>query len=180
MIDMRETCAEVAALVQEVRDDQLAAPTPCAEYTVADLLDHLDGVAVGFTVAAGSTADSTVEAGGPRDRVGLADRLRGLAEAWAVPAVWEGETEGPGGLVLSNAVWGRIALTEVVVHGWDLATATGNGLVLPEDALRACHEHVARFVPGAPLPELWGPPVAVAPDAPLLDRILGVTGRAPV
>lgn len=171
MIDMHKTCAEVAALVEEVRDDQLAAPTPCAEYTVADLLDHLDGVAVGFTIAAG---------GAEPDRVGVADRLRGLAAAWGVPAAWEGETEGPAGLVLPNAVWGRIVLTEVVVHGWDLATATGNGLVLPEDALRHCHEHVARFVPGAPLPELWGPPVAVASDAPLLDRILGITGRTPV
>ncbi|MCG8915798.1 maleylpyruvate isomerase family mycothiol-dependent enzyme [Actinokineospora sp. PR83] len=163
---MHETCAEVAALVEGVRDDQRAAPTPCAEYTVADLLDHLDGVAVGFTVAA--------------DRVGVADRLRGLADAWGVPAAWEGETEGPVGLVLPNAVWGRIVLTEVVVHGWDLATATGNGLALPEDALRHCYEHVVRFVPEAPLPELWGPPVAVPPDAPLLDRILGITGRTPV
>ena len=82
---------------------------------------------------------------------------------------------------LSNETWGRIALTELVVHGWDLAVATGQRIDesfdLPEHTLRACLDHVAEFVPDAPFPELWGTPVVVAPDAPLLDRILAITGR---
>jgi hypothetical protein len=45
-----------------------------------------------------------------------------LAAAWQEPSAWQGTTDL--GVTLTNEVWGRIALTEMVVHGWDLATAT--------------------------------------------------------
>ncbi len=68
----------------------------------------------------------------------------------------------------------------MVVHGWDLARATGRPFGLDdEQALRACLEHVAEFVPNAPVPQLWGPPAVVADDAPLIDRIVAITGRTP-
>jgi hypothetical protein len=38
---------------------------------------------------------------------------------------------------------------------------------------------VADFVPKAPFPDLWGPPVDVAPDAPMIERIVAITGRTP-
>ena len=59
------------------------------------------------------------------------------------------------------------------------AKATGQSLDLPEHTLQACLDHVAKFVPNAPVPALWGPPVEVAPGAALLDRIVAITGRAP-
>lgn len=71
------------------------------------------------------------------------------------------------------------ALTELVVHGWDLATATGQPFDLPAHTLEACFEQVAALVPNAPLPDLWGPPVEIRPDAALLVRIVAATGRAP-
>lgn len=108
----------------------------------------------------------------------VAVRVRILGTAWADPAAWRGSTDG-GGLELSNEQWGKIALTEMVVHGWDLATATGQPFDLPADTLRACFEHVSVFVPSAPVPSLWGPPCTVGDGAPLLDRVLAVTGRTP-
>jgi len=80
---------------------------------------------------------------------------------------------------LSNELWGRITLTELVVHGWDIAVATGQPFDLPGETLRACLEHVAEFVPNAPVPGLWGPAVGVPVDATLLDRIVAATGRTP-
>ncbi|MEV5569564.1 hypothetical protein AB0L06_05915 [Spirillospora sp. NPDC052269] len=38
---------------------------------------------------------------------------------------------------------------------------------------------MGEFIPRAPLPALWRPPVDVPEDAPLIDRIVGVTGRNP-
>jgi uncharacterized protein (TIGR03086 family) len=105
-------------------------------------------------------------------------RVRSLGEAWDDPAAWQGSSDA-GGLVLSNELWGKIALTEMVVHGWDIARATGRPFDLPEQTLRACLDHVAVFVPNAPLPELWGTTVVVGEDAPLLDRIVAITGRTP-
>jgi hypothetical protein len=51
-------------------------------------------------------------------------------------------------------MWGKITLTELVVHGWDIATATGQPFDLPEHTLQACFQHVATFVPNAPVPGL--------------------------
>ena len=51
-IDLGPAAAAVAAIVAGVREDQLGDPTPCSRLNVADLLDHLNGLALAFTCAA--------------------------------------------------------------------------------------------------------------------------------
>ncbi|WP_407924491.1 TIGR03086 family metal-binding protein [Actinomadura physcomitrii] len=124
----------------------------------------LDEVARGATgLARGRLPEPAGFGHGWQKRV--AEHVRALGEAWTDPAAWEGETE-TGGTKLSNELWGKIAFTEIVVHGWDLATATGRPFDLPDATLRACLDHVADFVPKAPFPDLWGPTVPVPDDAP--------------
>lgn len=65
------------------------------------------------------------------------------------------------------------------MHGWDLARATGQELTLPEAVLRPVLDHVADFVPNAPIPSLWGTPVTLPQDVPLIDRVVAATGRTP-
>ncbi|AHH16677.1 hypothetical protein NONO_c18770 [Nocardia nova SH22a] len=182
MIDLKPASQGVIDLLQSIDIAQFDHPTPCAEYTVADLLRHLDGVIRGSTatarkVANPASAGSPIELSDSDWRGTLGHRLRELAAAWAGPAAWQGVTDV--GIELPNETWGRIALTELVVHGWDLARALDRPFALPETTLNACLDHVADFVPNAPLPALWGPAVAVADDAPLLDRIVAITGREP-
>ena len=62
----------------------------------------------------------------------MLERLDQLAEAWADPAAWEGLTEA-GGLTMPAEVAGTVALDEVVLHGWDLARATGQDDRLDSD-----------------------------------------------
>ncbi|GAA1989967.1 TIGR03086 family metal-binding protein [Amycolatopsis minnesotensis] len=180
MIDLKPACHRMADLLAGVTDDQLTGPTPCAEYTVADLVTHVDGVAQGFASLArrtgGEQAELTFADGWPD---GTAEHVRALGEAWDDTAAWEGSTAVAADLALPNELWGRISLTEMVVHGWDLARATGQPFALPEETLLACLDHVTEFVPKAPVPELWGTPAQVADDAPLIDRIVAVTGRTP-
>ncbi len=117
----------------------------------------------------------------PRLQRGMAaDRARTqqLGEAWANPGAWRGTSNGAG-VDLPNEVWGKIALTELVVHDWDLAKATGQPFGLPEETLRACFDHVAEFVPNAPVEGLWGAAAEVPADAPRLDWIVDITGRNP-
>ncbi|MFC6881902.1 MULTISPECIES: TIGR03086 family metal-binding protein [Actinomadura] len=191
MIDLRPACRSMIDVLAGVAGDQLAAATPCAEYSVGDLVGHVDQVAVGFAAlarkeSAREEADEPAAADpgdGGRDGVpehlrAVPEHLRALGEAWTDPAAWQGATT-TGGLELPNEVWGRIALTELVVHGWDIAKATGQRIALPDGTLRACYDHVVSFVPNAPVPALWGPAVEVPADAPLLDRIVAVTGRNP-
>ncbi|WP_314174936.1 TIGR03086 family metal-binding protein [Streptomyces winkii] len=181
MIDLKPACRRMTDLVAGVSDAQLGDSTPCTEYTVRDLIDHVDQVSRAFTAIArkepGERAEAPASAGGDW-RAGVSKAVLALGDAWDSTAAWQGMTEGPG-VELPNERWGKIALTEMVVHGWDLAGATGQQFGLPGETLRACFEHVAEFVPNAPVEGLWGPPVEAPADAPLLDRIVAVTGRRP-
>jgi uncharacterized protein (TIGR03086 family) len=182
VIELNPACAAMIEVLAGVADDHLTSPTPCTEYTVGDLIDHVDLVAQGATgLALGSNelADTGYSHLEPDWRDTVAQHVRALGKAWDDPAIWEGTGSVPGS-DLSNSTWGKIALTELVVHGWDIVTATGQPFDPPEHTLKACFEHVAAFVPNAPLPDLRGPPVAVPPDATLLDRRsqLGLMRRA--
>ena len=176
MISLGPACGRMIELLHGVPAEALGRPTPCAEYTVMDLIAHVDQVARGFTAMA---VDQPEQPAGADPGDGLPERVKALGEAWADEAAWRGTAVIGGGLELPRERWGKIALTEVVVHGWDLAVATGQPFEPDERTLRDCLAHVAEFVPGAPLPELWGPPVPVPADAPTLSRILGITGRTP-
>ena len=180
MIDLKPACDRMIKALVGVADDQLASPTPCSEYTVGDLIDHVDLVSRGATALARHAALPGTEAGhlAPHWRDSVTQHIRELGEAWDDPRAWQGSANVPGS-DLSNETWGKITLTELIVHGWDIAKATGQSLDLPEHTLQACLDHVAKFVPNAPVPALWGPPVEVAPGAALLDRIVAITGRAP-
>lgn len=180
VIDFEPACAGMIRVVAAIGDERLGDPTPCAEYSVKELIGHVSVGAAAFTAVArkedGAGAEEIDFGDGWRER--LAERLRGLAAAWAAPTAWEGRSAGAG-IELPNETWGKISYTEILVHGWDLARATGQPYALPEPALRACWAHVSTFLTAPPIPALWGPPVPVPEDAPLLDRILAATGRDP-
>jgi len=63
--DHTPAARRLADLVRNVSDEQLTQPTPCATYTVGDLLDHLDGLSLAFTEAAEKSGDPNSE--GPAD-----------------------------------------------------------------------------------------------------------------
>jgi uncharacterized protein (TIGR03086 family) len=180
MIDLKPACEQMTELVSGVENEQLAAPTPCIEYTVGELIDHVDLVVQGATALAlgGELPDAGYSHLEPGWQDAVIKHVRALGKAWDDPAAWEGTCNVPGS-DLSNTMWGKITLTELVVHGWDLAKASRQPFDLPEKTLLACLDHVSVFVPNAPVPELWGPRVEVPPDASCLDRIVAITGRVP-
>jgi uncharacterized protein (TIGR03086 family) len=182
VIDLKPACHRMVEVLQRVANDQLTSSSPCAEYTVADLIDHIDLVSRGSAALAcqdSSKLQDTHDAhSSPGWRNSVAQHVLALGKAWDEPTAWQGSTD-VAGLELPNELWGKIALTELVVHGWDIAKATGQPFDLPEHTMRACFDYVAEFVPAAPIPALWGPAVNVAPDAPLLDQIVAITGRVP-
>ena len=188
MIDLEPATRTLADVVAGVRDDQLEGPTPCPGTSVAGLLDHIDGFALAFTAA----AEHTEPPGGSRPpvvdasrlaadwRTRIPARLAELAEAWRVDDAWVGMTKA-GGVDLPSEVAGVVALDEVVVHGWDLASATGQPYSVEQAQLDAVFGFVRASAEQNPdgSPGLFGPPVAVPDDAPLLDRVIGLAGRDP-
>ncbi|MEU3190831.1 TIGR03086 family metal-binding protein [Streptomyces sp. NPDC006992] len=186
-VDLRPTARRAAAVVTGVADDQLGDPTPCAEFAVRDLLQHIGGLAVGLQrTARKEVGEGPAEAPGassgeqlPGDwRESLPHALADLAVAWSAPDAWTGSTQA-GGITLTGTEGGLVTLDELVVHGWDLARATGQEYEPDEQSLRAVHSFLAGAVSEDGGQGIFGPVVHVAADAPLLDRIVGLAGRDP-
>jgi len=188
MIDLEPATRALTDVVGGVRDDQLDAPTPCPGSSVAAILDHIDGFALAFTAAAqhteppGGSQPPTHDASRLTSdwRTRIPARLAELAAAWRDEDAWVGMTKA-GGVDLPSDLAGVIALDEVVVHGWDLATATGQPYRVDEAQVETVHGFVRSSAEQNPdgTPGLFGAPVAVADDAPLLDRVIALAGRDP-
>jgi uncharacterized protein (TIGR03086 family) len=111
----------------------------------------------------------------------LHQRLDALVAGWRAPEAWEGEAEA-GGVTMPAEVMGVVALDELVLHGWDLARATGELFHADPISVQACLEFAASMSePGQESSRegLYGPVVPVSDDAPDLDRLLGFAGRDP-
>jgi uncharacterized protein (TIGR03086 family) len=185
-LDLSPATDRVAQVVRYVPDDALDAPTP-SDINVGDLLDHLQTLAAAFAAAAAKQGPGgqppTPSAANLGDdwRETIPGALARLADAWNRPDAWEGMTK-VGGLEMPGEAAGVVALDEVVLHGWDLARATGQDFDVPSevlDGLMGFLTHMAE--PGMePAREgLFGPVVEVPAGAPLLHRVLGLAGRNP-
>ncbi|MEU4169585.1 TIGR03086 family metal-binding protein [Streptomyces sp. NPDC026665] len=177
----------VARLAAGVTDEQLDGATPCPEYAVHNLLGHLAGLAVAFRDAGrkdlGPTTDTSPTAALPDIGAGwreaLPKALDELADAWRDPAAWTGTTRA-GGVTLPAEAAAAVAADELVVHGWDLARATGQDYEPDETALRVTHQFLAGVADDPTrLGGIFGPIVPVPDGAPLLDHVTGLSGRDP-
>ncbi len=96
-------------------------------------------------------------------RTSYPQRLAGLADAWRDPDAWQGMTRA-GGIDLPGEVAGSVALAEVVIHGWDVAAATGQPYDCDPATAQACLTHLAQF-DAAGTEGMFGPAVPVSDDA---------------
>ncbi len=156
-------------------------PTPCADWPVAELLAHLRGLAIEFRAAAEKAEpEGASDEGTPQDTDDLDERLREMATAWLPADAWEGTTR-VAGMDLSGELTGRVALGELVLHGWDLARATHQPYSITDvesDVLeRTCRE--LRRGNDGEIPGLFGPVVALSPGAEPFERVLALSGRDP-
>ena len=176
-----------AAIVKTVCLDQAGGPTPCTEWDVRDLLNHLIGTLWLCEALFSDRAPRHPMAPGGLPGADLAgeDPAAAYAEASAaaLTAASAGDTltrvhTTPLGHMPGPALAGFTTL-DILVHGWDLAKATGQPGAL-DDALAA---HVLAFAeqaitPGSRAPRI-GPALPVAVNAPLTDRLVAFLGRQP-
>ena len=185
MIDLTPACIRTADVLMKVTDEQLNDPTPCEKLSLRDLAAHVGGLALAFTAAArkefGELTDTPPVEGVPLDenwRTAYPARLAELAAAWREPAAWEGMSRA-GGVDFPGEVAGIVALTEVVIHGWDVAAATGQDYDIDPGTLDAVLPHVTAIAAEGPVEGLFGRAVPVADEAPALDRVIALSGRDP-
>ncbi|MFJ7211733.1 TIGR03086 family metal-binding protein [Amycolatopsis sp. NPDC098790] len=161
--------------------DDLTAPTPCAGFDVRGLLNHLLYWGP-WLVAAGRREDppSAASAGLVTEdwRAALDKQTETLVDVFETPSAWEGTT-ALGSSPLPAAVVGDMVLGEFVLHGWDLARASGQSPRSSVDAAMAVYESAVAMGEQARSMGVYGPVVPVPGDASLLERALGASGRDP-
>ena len=169
----------LVAVVGRIEPGQLADPTPCANFTVAGVLDHMIGGARAFAPAFRGEPAPAVEPASPEgnqlERFGQA--MADLLDAVHSPGAQDRRITAPIGEV-PGAVFARFVAFDGLVHGWDLATATGQTYA-PAESLVA---EVDAFARQALTPEMRdGDTFATEADAPddadPLERLVAFSGR---
>jgi uncharacterized protein (TIGR03086 family) len=165
------------AVMAAVDTDQLSAPTPCREWSVQQLMDHMAGGPAYLLAAAEGAAPVPLQGVTADDyRKRVDEALTALAD----PAVLARTCVSPLGFEWTVAEAAAGTFMDTLVHTWDLAVATGQDSTLDPALVEAC---VAMFLPDMPergrAAGLVGPAVPVPPDAPAQDRLLGAMGRRP-
>jgi len=181
-MDMHTGADRLAALVRAVPDEALGRPTPCSEYTVGDLLDHVSGFAVGIAAAGRKAADGFDPPSPGRAanlgtdwRTRIPAELADLATVWDDPAAYEGMTGGP--LDMPAEMAATVGVEELCIHGWDLSRA----IDVPFEATTAELDVVDRFF-SLFGPDQRGTAYGPAVDTPAVDRLaraVAVSGRDP-
>ncbi len=178
--DLISTASALAVpVVRNTKDEQLDDRTPCTEFSVRDLLNHLFQVVVNFQeLAARKPVDFRTTPnyldGAWRDRFEAETKL--LIGAWSDPSALEGVSPGMG---MPQEMVGQMVLLDLTVHAWDLAGATGQPFNADPAAVAALAPAAAVLAPQARKMGVFGEPVPVSVDAGEFDQLLGLIGRDP-
>jgi uncharacterized protein (TIGR03086 family) len=183
-------------VIAGIRPQQLTDPTPCTDMNVQTLLAHLVGV-LDRIAALGNGTDpfAVAETPVPDDRWADAwnESARRAADAWADDAVLDRPMtlpwiDGSGAEVLTSY------FSELTVHTWDLATATGQQpdwddvvvtaaldarQILPAENRRALYEEISIAMGLDEVAVPFAEAVPIADDAPAIDRLVAWNGRDP-
>jgi uncharacterized protein (TIGR03086 family) len=178
--------APTVAVVAAIRRDQLSARTPCSEYDVRKLVNHLlfwgpslEGAARKQPVAPPAASEPEVDLTDGDWPGNLQAQLDRMVTAWSEPDAWEGTTQMSVPKHLPASLIGGMVLGELVVHGWDLARATGQLPTWDDEILNVLYADVEQIVERGRNMGVFAAAVPVPDTAPVLDRILGLTGRDP-
>ncbi len=169
-------------VVAGIRDDQLGLATPDSEWDVRALLNHVVSgnlwaaeLAAGATIeGVGDRLDGDVLGGNPLDAY---DRsAKAAAAAFEAPGALDAPCAVSYGPV-PGSVYAGHRFVDVFIHGWDLATATGQDAHLDPDLVAACREVIEPQLAMLQGSGVFGEAVAVTAGADEQTRLLAVLGR---
>lgn len=184
---LTQAYANAAAVTTDVQSHQLAGPTPCPDYDVATLVDHLVGA--GWRAAALGRGESPSATEFPHVELTEApEQLRRAAKeaesAWADDARLEATVTMPWGETYTGATLVDMYTAELAAHAWDLAASTGDldrldpALARPSlEAARAMLKPEYRDLAGKGIP--YGAEVAAPSGATDWERLAAFMGRDP-
>ena len=177
---IEKATAHTATIVHGVRSGQLSDPTPCSEFDVRALLNHMIGGLDMLRNAAAGGEPKMPEGDqfGEDPGADYDARRTKLLEALASEGVLDRGWKMPFG-ELPGQMMASIAFVEHVTHGWDLAKATGQDATIPEPLLTEAVGVVT------PMDAMWrmdgvcGPKVDVPDSASPTEKYAAFMGRQP-
>ena len=180
--NLARSLAQAAAVIAGVKPGQLADATPCDEYNVAAVINHLTGAVdrVGLALSEQETPEIPETSEEPEG--GFAAAFEAARER-ALAAVADDDLLGrmitlpwatlPGAAVV------QIYTLESVLHTWDIATATGQEALLDDDLAAAIHDFTLQMLPAEPrggeIP--FAAVVECGSDARAVDKLAAYSGR---
>ena len=181
LTDAADAAARVVAGVDPA---QFAEPTPCTEWDVRALLNHLilwTSYSLERRAHGESVAPELMEhdfAAEPGFAAVYRSQLDQALAAWADPAVWDRKLNVMGTATAAADV-AALMVAEMVLHGWDLAVATGQPYTVPAATAVAALEAIDANAELFRQYQGFADPVPVPSDAPVLSRALAASGRDP-
>jgi uncharacterized protein (TIGR03086 family) len=164
----------LGAVVGGIRPDQLDNPTPCDNFTVRGVLEHMVGGATMFTAAFRGEAPSDPPSGDALENFGPA--LGDLVEAMHAPGALDRTIQAPFGETPGEA-FARFVVLDGLVHGWDMATATGQAYNPPDEVVADADAFARATLDPLRDGDSFGAATEPPADATPIERLAAYTGR---
>ncbi len=178
---------EVGEIARGAASADLTAPTPCTDFDLKTLINHVIGT-TGALAAVGrrEELDADDPYGARNDATGgdwaalLDKRVTALAGVWSKEKAWDG-TVSMAGQEMPATLIAEMSLAEMLLHGWDLARATGQQLTVPDDVGGELLRHIDETAEWGRSMGAYGPQFAVREQAraTAFERALAAAGRDP-
>ena len=181
---MAAAAAETARAVNGVRRDRLNIATPCTDWDLRTLLNHTilwtsysaERRAHGESVAEElMNRDFTADPGFAEDYQAQVERA---VRAWSDPNAWEGDRSVMGSATPAADI-GAMLIMEMVLHGWDIARATGQEYRADDALAEALLETIRSQAELFRQYQGFAAAVQVPDGAATFDRALALSGRDP-
>ena len=168
------TLAVCQNVLRQIREGDLDRPTPCSEFTIGQLADHL----IGSMVSLGRMAGAVVvpaNSGTVESRVAFAAQQ--TLESWdrrgLEGTVKRGERDIPADLAAS------VLSLELLVHGWDFAVASGQRITVSDEVSHYVLDLAQEVIsPGVRQRGSFADAIEVGPDVDILGRLIAFSGRS--
>jgi uncharacterized protein (TIGR03086 family) len=182
--EMTDAADAAARTVANVHAGQFGGRTPCDEWDVRTLLNHLI-LWTAYSLEARAHGESVGQelmdkdfAADPGFAAGYRAQLDRALAAWADPAAWERDLPVMGTPTPAADI-AALNIAEMVLHGWDLAAATGQRYTVSDAATAAAAGAVEANADMFRQYKGFAEPVEVPASASALDRLLAASGRDP-
>ena len=174
----RRLSTEFTRRIDAVPDGRWDSPSPCEDWNARQVLQHVIDSHVnmpkygGVVVTLTKSVDDDPQAAWVEARETMQELLEDPARAGAEYDGLFGRTS------VQQTVDGFLGF-DLLVHGWDIARATGQDESLPPDEVHRVYAEASKLAGNLRRGGVCGPEVPVPADASEQDRLLGLLGRTP-